>query len=179
MTKTEFLSASLPYGAKFINKVTYEDAVMLLHGVVFDEVLSQYGKFSIKDAKPIIRPLDSLTKECVQAGYNDGKPFIPIVELAKIADPHSLYVKRIFFSNQLLKKLNSYSVVFYNKGGLSEMYFEYIVDEATFCMIDENGKRLVHNQFRLFQLLLKWHFWINMPESEEVVYVTDEFNPYK
>ena len=27
--------------------------------------------------------------------------------------------------------------------------------------------------------LIKWHFWPNMPEGEEVVYVTDEFNPYK
>ena len=41
MTKTEFLAASLPYGAKFINKVTYEDAVMLLHGVIFDELHTQ------------------------------------------------------------------------------------------------------------------------------------------
>jgi hypothetical protein len=28
-------------------------------------------------------------------------------------------------------------------------------------------------------LLLKFHFWPNKPEGEEVVYVTNEFNPYK
>ena len=25
----------------------------------------------------------------------------------------------------------------------------------------------------------KWHFWPNMSEIEDVVYVTDKFNPYK
>ena len=30
---------------------------------------------------PIIRPFESLTKECVQSDYNGGKPFIPIKEL--------------------------------------------------------------------------------------------------
>ena len=150
MTKQEFLAASLPYRAKFINKVTYEDAVMLLHGVVFDEVLSQYGKFSIKDAKPIIRPLDSLTTECVQTDYNDGKPFIPIKELERL--------------------------------------FPY----CNFYLLDDNGKIVIgfdnrdydndvtiEDMMLIIQQLLKWHFWINMPESEEVVYVTNEFNPYK
>lgn len=204
MTKQEFLAASLPYNLKcqYCGVISYDidcdgDDVNHQYGnkVALLKELRFYKKYWIAKCGvksmalkrfnngdgllPIIRPLDSLTKECVQAGYNDGKPFIPIVELAKIADPHSLYAKRIFFSNQLLRKLNSYSVVFYNKGGLSEMYFEYIVDEATFCMIDENGKRLVHNQFRLFQLLLKWHFWPNMPKGEEVVYVSENFNPYK
>ena len=28
-------------------------------------------------------------------------------------------------------------------------------------------------------LLIKWHFWPNMPEGESVVYVDDNFNPYK
>ena len=29
------------------------------------------------------------------------------------------------------------------------------------------------------QQLIKWHFWPNMPENEQIVYVTEEFNPYK
>ena len=44
MNKKEFLAASLPYGLKFLNKGLYKDAVMSLHGIVFDELYSQYGK---------------------------------------------------------------------------------------------------------------------------------------
>ena len=185
MTKQEFLAASLPYGQKcyHFDGSRETEHICLIAEYRHDEFTiadnEQEYYLELKDMIPIIRPLDSLIKECIQSDYNEGKPFIPIVELAKIAEPYSRYEKIISFSNQMLKKLNSYSVVFYNRGGLGEMYFEYIVDEATFCMIDENGKRLVHNQFRLFQLLLKWHFWPNMPEGEEVVYVTDDFNPYK
>ncbi len=171
MKKTEFLSASLPYGAKFINKVTYEDAVMLLHGVVFDEVLSQYGEFSIKDAKPIIRPLDSLTKECVQSDYNGGKPFIPIVELAKLGQ--SQIDNDIYTFDKWYKDGEFYIA---ECSGAKRFLFE--VNSFWY----QNGWGhicVVKNQLQLFQQMLKWHFYPNMPENEEVIYVTEEFNPYK
>lgn len=37
----------------------------------------------------------------------------------------------------------------------------------------------VNEAMDIIQLLLSWHFWPNMPENEQVVYVTDEFNPYR
>jgi hypothetical protein len=170
MTKTEFLSASLPYGAKFINKGLYEDAVMLLHGIVFNEAFSQYGKFPIRDVKPIIRPLDSLTKECIQADYNDGKPFIPIIELAKLGQSQKDNTKYIFDE-------------WYKDG----IYYiakcdsrKFIFDGDAFRYRDIWGNiHMAQNQMLLFHQLLKWHFYPNMPENEEVVYVNEEFNPYK
>lgn len=87
MTKQEFLSASLPYGLK----VTFE-ADEYNHSIVGVECnyvtlishFNDYGRAEIQKTIPIVRPLSDLTKECVQADYNDGKPFVPIVELAKI-----------------------------------------------------------------------------------------------
>lgn len=37
--------------------------------------------------KPILRPMFDLVKEITHKGYNDDKPFIPLVELAKMRYP--------------------------------------------------------------------------------------------
>ena len=45
-----------------------------------------------------------------------------------------------------------------------------------------NGESVVFVRVEPFicvMQLFKWHFWPGMPEGEEVVYVTDDFNPYK
>ena len=92
MTKQEFLAMSLPYGLKAefkevesptcrkkvigtINGV-YDDGTIVCH----DTVNATPSKF-----KPIVRPLSDLTKEITQANYNDGKPFIPYIELLKMS----------------------------------------------------------------------------------------------
>jgi len=55
-----------------------------------------------------------------------------------------------------------------------DAYFKYDGYE------DEDSLVLsVYNVFSIFQQLIKWHFWPSMPEGEKVVYVSDEFNPYK
>lgn len=40
---------------------------------------------SMENIKPILRPLSWLTREITHEGYNDNKPFVPLIELAKIA----------------------------------------------------------------------------------------------
>jgi len=134
MNKIEFLSASLPYGLETM----FDKTVVRL---TFTNV---YSAVNNNQVTPIIRHLDSLAQECVQADYNDGRPFIPIVE---------------FYS-------------------LTSIDLE-LID------INEWGEELVrliktNSPFQLsqFQQLLKFHFWPNKPESEEVVYVSDSFNPY-
>lgn len=167
MNKTEFLSASLPYGLKFMSKGLYEDAVMLLHGVVFSEVCSQYGRFSIKDVKPIIRPLDSLTKECVQSDYNNGKPFVPALELVKLEEKYNKWVDiapSIPYDIKIIQK--PFGKVL--KVTKAEQWVVYL-----------SLTEMERARHYVIQQLIKWHFWPNMPEGEEVVYVTDEFNPYK
>ena len=93
---------------------------------------------TFNESKPVIRHLDTLTQECVQADYNDGKPFIPIVELA--------WTYKAFVHQ-------------WNKANTEAALARLRLEDA--------------------MLLLRWHFWPNKPEDEEVVYVSDEFNPYK
>lgn len=38
--------------------------------------------------KPVLRPMSDLYVEITERGYNDGKPFVPLVELAKVRYPH-------------------------------------------------------------------------------------------
>ena len=120
---------------------------------------NDFIRTSIKNVTPAIRHLDTLTQECVQADYNNGEPFIPIVELARMAFPR-------------------YSITL----GEGFAWVDTDWDNLKFIFNDSDfnceGRRIV-NQLQLFQQLIRWHYWPNMPEGEEVVYVTNEFNPYK
>lgn len=154
MTKQEFLSASLPYGLK----VTFE-ADEYNHSIVGVECnyvtlishFNDYGRAEIQKTIPIVRPLSDLTKECVQTDYNDGKPFVPIVELNKLFNPY-----------------DGMELVYYINSGLGWRIDSSRCNTAiTFDMMIKPIKQL-----------LKWHFDL-ITEDCEKVYVTDEFNPYK
>ena len=137
MTKIEFLSASLPYELKV--RVLCGDGVFDTTGDLTVKSLYELGESRFT---PIVRPLSDLTKPIVQADYNDGNPFIPIMEIQKRND------------------------------FIHIMGRHFVIGVQTIYEIDELPTWVT-------QLLLKWHFWPNMPEGEEVVWVTDEFNPYK
>ena len=179
MNKQEFLATQLPYGLKChcmglhfddyaepVIPIDVEIVGLNTHHVEIQEIGRAVTKqYVYSDIFPIIRPLDSLVKECIQADYNNGEPFIPIVELAKIFSPHydwHLHGKGLYATagNKLYGSID----------------FEY--DDAYGIFLRDSTADGI-NQLQLFQQLLKWHFWPNMPENEEVIYVTEEFNPYK
>ena len=163
MTKQEFFAASLPSGLQVINEEGVRKTYSSVHYSY--EFETEFAKFI-----PIIRPLDSLVKECVQSDYNDGKPFIPIVELAKIVWENE-------YPDLKYQSLKSESVfiAFTDKKNV----FGYDGNTCSFFGGKDGLACSVVNQIQLFQQLLKWHFWPNMPEGEEVVWVTETFNPYK
>ena len=168
MKKQEFLAESLPYGFKAEFK---EEEVKYCRRKVVGTVGAVYNDGSIvcydtvnacpDKFKPIIRPISDLTKECIQADYNDGKPFIPIIELAKS------------IKNSDWEVLKDCCV--------NEFDDEFYYDETGYFTFDdiELGIKTNINQFQLFQQLLKWHLWPDMPDCEKVIYVTEQFNPYK
>lgn len=41
----------------------------------------------IEDIKPILRPMEDVTREIVVEGYNGDKPFTPLIEIAKACYP--------------------------------------------------------------------------------------------
>jgi hypothetical protein len=160
MNKIEFLAASLPYKLECRLKHDYAFTSLncLLTGIYVDNDdlyvnLGVYDgddlSYDLKNAIPIIRHLDSLTQECVQDDYNNGEPFIPIVELAKMA-------------------VNG-----------TEDFIENSIQSIYYFIDNKNFSRMEFLPFVIIQQLLKWHFWPAMPDGEEVVCVSDDFNPYK
>ena len=185
MTKIEFLAASLPDGLKCeyvhktLDKIEVKYKIFKLDCIDFgqswkywtsDKEFTKHFSLAGKgfrgcDFKPIIRHIDTLTQECVQADYNEGKPFIPIVELGKLIR-------------------NGYWYLDNNGATVADkdlfLFLSYTdVDGYFYCEDLNNGNLVSVNQLQLFQQLIRWHYWPNKPENEEVVYVTETFNPYK
>jgi hypothetical protein len=174
MTKQEFMAASLPHGLKCITHHTSNEVKRIIGASFGNRILFRVSYENQIDYPlpfemilPIIRPLDSLTKECVQADYNEGNPFVPIVELAKMAFP-----KYACFLSDSSDSINKFVSV-----DTDYDYFRFSFDGFNFSYNGYGG--YISNQLQLFQQLLKWHFWLNKPEGEEVIYATEEFNPYK
>lgn len=176
MTQKEFLSASLPYGLQIYYEWDGEIAIKLVglsynyEHMIYLELKHPHKRETdislIKFAgKPIIRPLSDLTKKCVQADYNDGKPFVPIVELAKMVTNISGY--------KLVNRELGYVLQ------VKDREFLYHSGTNSFNFFIGSLKEIVPYQLQLFQQMIRWHFWPDMPDGEEVIYVTDEFNPYK
>lgn len=200
MTKQEFQAMSLPYGLKLMQlrkhyPTPQKDRVVTLDGIADicgllpsviynNEIINFYTVFYRVDEStsgsdsdiqfiPIVRPLESLTKECVQKDYNNGKPFVPIVELAKIAEGSDIKIldykqKQSAFGVRYIDRLGDKRVFAYHKEASTFAINSFDYDFFDICMY----------QLQLFQQLLKWHFDL-ITEEYEKVYVTDEFNPYK
>lgn len=192
MNKVQFLSASLPYGLKVSvdtsgwfepkGKITMQVIGMFdLEGFFTMKYIDGSGAIytdNLQHFTPIIRHIDTLTQECVQADYNNGEPFIPIVELAKmenLLEPISFETMEDF--SRCVRgccakdRLDNQWFMYYYRDGFSIWHKPH--GES------EHRPTLLENQLQLFQQLLKWHFWPNKPDDEDVVYVTNEFNPYK
>lgn len=155
MTVEEFLCASMPYRIKIMwlrpDDNTWQKSTFTLYDAPF---------LIGKKHKAIIRPFSDLTKECVQADYNNGEPFVPLLELASMVRKSEWELWRDCAVNERN----------------DAFYFD---SACNFLLYDSDCGHLDSiNQLQLFQYLLKWHFWIDMPENEEAVYVSGEFNPY-
>lgn len=162
MTKEEFLAMSLPYEL-YIQNGKEADKVV---GIVGDSIMTLFrghldNVWHIDDAKPILRPLTDLTKPITQKGYNNGEPFVPIVELAKIIYPNHEW------------RLSGGSLPFAIVGN-GYMTFEY--DSGYNVFLCNNSAYL--DQLKCFLKIISWHFNL-MDEGEEFVDVnTLDINPY-
>lgn len=173
MDKSAFLTASL--NSKLKCKIKYVNGNLTPDVYNFD--IHMYNNIEI--IVPIIRNINDLANECCQLNYNGGKPFIPIVELAKLGtgQPYKKYSIRIENETIICSELAKSKLRTYFK--YTNIDFEYDIDDAGFCYCNADGRDFpVSNQLELFRFLFKCHFWPNKPESEEVVYVDKDFNPY-
>lgn len=82
-------------------------------GLVSDD--GHYEQYAyLDDIAPILRPMSDLYKEIMDNDYNDGKPFVPLVELAK--------AKFFYFDNYDFNAAGVFVICSTEAGSCSEWY---------------------------------------------------------
>lgn len=105
--------------------------------------------FQIIRSIPVIRDTTTdLLKLIVQLDYSDGKPFVPI---------------------EILSGLKEFNILC-NEGG-----FIQIRDKKSQQVYSFNSN---NPDLKDTLLLIAWHFWPGMSREEQVIYVSNEFDPY-
>lgn len=107
--------------------------------------------------KPLLHPLSRLTQPIKVEGYNDGKEFVPMLELFKSLDDSDI----VDYNGQL----EEYDMKIYDELNHC-ISFDDDDDRIEFCctghsfwlFIDSDGVQNILDQYSLFQLLYKWHF---------------------
>ena len=178
MTLKEFIAIGQCYGLLLQRKGT--DIIIPTEGIVISNGIKPEERESpdtmcldCDETLPIIRDMSSLGKECIQADYNDGKPFIPIVELAKRAMEE--LGEKCEDNGRIYSDTNRVSIF------MNDWYFgvQSSIQGTDIFLFDNEKLGRVIDSFGFYLQLLKWHFYPNIPVGEEVVLITDNFNPYK
>ena len=92
----------MPYGVKFKIRewsTNQKSGIYKLAGIYETGVVNgfNYDNHVTTDKHiPIIRPLSDLTKECVQADYNNGEPFVPIEVIGKLYETNGIFKDGLF-----------------------------------------------------------------------------------
>lgn len=100
--------------------------------------------------KPILRPISDLRVEITERGYNDGKPFVPILELANLLGSPARY--------QWI--LNSDGCCAFSPEAMD--YFRWLEEEKSFIHSlsygDSSTGYVICNQHEIYDLLHRLHF---------------------
>lgn len=118
------------------------------------EFMSRLG-LSLAGYKPVLRPMSDLCKEITDKDYNGGKPFVPIMELAKIAGLSKLEVVEeecdhtfsVGFSQYICDDYAAYD-------------FKWLDDRCSFVLTEEDSNNAIeeYGNYRLFDLLHQLKF---------------------
>ncbi|MFA7307625.1 MAG: hypothetical protein WC026_13235 [Hyphomicrobium sp.] len=147
----KYLAPYLPYNLKAIcttNQIcTIGDGYNHIYkGDIMQIGVDDYRLFQNETEyfKPILRILSDLAKEIEK----DGKKFVPLIELAKLASPKNTKIKLM---NDHVSLGHDYTFHYDNKN----LSFN--------CLRGFDGKKadancFVFNQLLLFQKLFEWHF---------------------
>ena len=172
------LAPYLPYRLKAITtKKTYlqseEEKVSEMWTLSIEDdscvLMAKDGYFlcSSDEIMPILHPLSDLTKPITVEGYNEGKEFVPLLELFSMIEETD-YID--YLIGREAPKNPEYQI---DDGWNHCLTFnEDVEDELTFgfsghsfwLMIGMDHQHIM-NQSELFQLLYQWHFAIDIPEG--------------
>jgi hypothetical protein len=100
----------------------------------------------IENYKPILHPISDLTKPIKVDGYNEGKEFIPLVELAKKSDD---IVSE--YSLEIIKSVP-------NCIEIGDGYILQYLGHSFMCFDKDDAQYSPINNVHLFDLLNQWHF---------------------
>ena len=174
MNKQQFLGVSLHTGLK----VKYITDRIKPYSSVKYEAEFECGRYIPIESTPILRPLSDLIKPIT----HNGETFVPLVELAKIADMN------VTDDFKCVEHHNAWGARFKDEDDEGVFYeiLSYSSNTNSFStqtiqcedIISERVLEMTFNQLQLFQKLIEWHFNL-MDESEPFIPVTEEFNPYK
>lgn len=146
------------------------------------------GMLNINKIKPILRPMSDLTKEITHKGYNDDKPFVPLVHLFQFLMGEKL--NKQDYKKCEISYLNSVSPGDHDDDFYAVMNFEDFKLEVSdqgipyLYKVDDNGDYKLHiisiGQY-YYDLLNFWHFDTrNLIDKGEAIDVnTLSVNPYE
>lgn len=123
--------------------------------------------------KPILRPISDLRVEITERGYNEGKPFVPILELANLLGSPALY--------QWI--LNSDGCCAFSPEAMD--YFRWLEEEKSFIHSlsygDSSTGYVICNQHEMYDLLHRLHYdYRGLIDAGLAVSVHDlKQNPYE
>lgn len=109
----------------------------------------------LSEITPVLRPMSDLYKEITDKDYNGGKPFVPIVELAKIAGLSKLEVVEEECDHTFSVGISQYICDDY------EAYdFKWSDDRCSFVLTEEDSNNALeeYGNYRLFDLLHQLKF---------------------
>lgn len=166
------IAGYLPHGLK----VVYKNA---RHYGVFDieigkrrtsEGLCYYLE---ENELPVLRPMSDLCVEITERGYNEGKPFVPIVELANLLGSPEVYQWELHSDGRCAFSPEAMD------------YFRWLEEEKSFIHSLSYGNSstayFICNQHEMYDLLHRLHFdYRGLIPAELAVSVHDlPTNPYE
>lgn len=118
-------------------------------GLISDDGCYEYYTY-IDDIKPVLRPMSDLCVEITDKDYNDGHPFVPLVELAKIAG-----IGKVDVLEDECEGTFSVGISQYICDDYAAYDFKWSDDRCSFVLTEEDSNNALeeYGNYRLFDLL--------------------------
>lgn len=163
MTLTDIIGY-LPHG---LAAVSEHGTMRLIYETIYIDVL-------LEGYRPVLRPMSDLATEITEKGYNDGKPFVPIVELVEAAT--GLSGGRVIGSIGVIRTENEDWVYNYSIRWHPVLHTFTLTGYRDNKRMPLQGNRTHHtwNQYQVYDLLHAWHFdYRGLIERGEAVAIGD------
>ena len=158
MTKQEYMSYALLTGLM----------AWTPSGEYFQELdISNFENIKKSSKKLVLHPFFDLIKPISQANYNNGKPFVPALELIKLEEKYNKWKD--------IAPTIPYDVAIINKSFGKVLKVSKLGSWVIILSLNE----IERAKYYIVSQLIKWHFNL-MDEGEEFIDVNSlDINPYK